>query len=191
MNVGVLTISGLSHKLIFATAGSQVLDYEGKARHLFHCMCEAMRSAELSSYHLVLGVGSKLINDYEWTEFKNQPNITFASWVPQRAILSSLNLEFALIHGGLATIKECVYNNKKFLILPLGKDQIDNALRLRKYGIDNMVPIESITPKVLIDAIVNLESDRKTLQNLEKLSKVFQSVETESPGTQVLLSNLT
>ena len=178
-------------KLIFVTAGSQVLDYEGKARHLFHCMCEAMRSAELSSYHLVLGVGSKLINDYEWTEFKNQPNITFASWVPQRAILSSLNLEFALIHGGLATIKECVYNNKKFLILPLGKDQIDNALRLRKYGIDNMVPIESITPKVLIDAIVNLESDRKTLQNLEKLSKVFQSVETESPGTQVLLSNLT
>ncbi|MEE0876954.1 MAG: glycosyltransferase [Fibrobacteraceae bacterium] len=177
-------------KLIFVTAGSQVLDYEGKARHLFHCMCEAMRSAELSSYHLVLGVGSKLINDYEWTEFKNQPNITFASWVPQRAILSSLNLEFALIHGGLATIKECVYNNKKFLILPLGKDQIDNALRLRKYGIDNMVPIESITPKVLIDAIVNLESDRKTLQNLEKLSKVFQSVEAESPGTQVLLSNL-
>ena len=154
-------------------------------------MCEAMRSAELSSYHLVLGVGSKLINDYEWTEFKNQPNITFASWVPQRAILSSLNLEFALIHGGLATIKECVYKNKKFLILPLGKDQIDNALRLRKYGIDNMVPIESITPKVLIDAIVNLESERKTLQNLEKLSKVFQSVERESPSTQVLLSNLT
>ena len=178
-------------KLIFVTAGSQVLDYEGKARHLFHCMCEAMRSAELSCYHLVLGVGSKLINDYEWTEFKNQPNITFASWVPQRAILSSLNLEFALIHGGLATIKECVYNNKKFLILPLGKDQIDNALRLRKYGIDNIVLIESITPKVLIDAIVNLESDRKTLQNLEKLSEVFQSVERESPGTQVLLSNLT
>ena len=84
-----------------------------------------------------------------------------------------------------------VYNNKKFLILPLGKDQIDNALRLRKYGIDNMVPIESITPKVLIDAIVNLESERKTLQNLEKLSKVFQSVERESPSTQVLLSNLT
>lgn len=72
----------------------------------------------------------------------------------------------------------------------MGKDQIDNALRLRKYGIDNMVPIESITPKVLIDAIVNLESDRKTLQNLEKLSEVFQSVERESPGTQVLLSNL-
>lgn len=149
-----------------------------------------MRSAELNEYRLILGVGSKLINDYEWTEFKNQSNIIFASWVPQRAILSAPNLEFALIHGGLATIKECVYNNKKFLILPLGKDQIDNAMRLRKYGVNNMVPVESITPKVLIDAIVNLKSDRKTLENLTKLSEVFLSVERKSPGKQVLLNNL-
>jgi len=176
--------------LIFVTAGSQVLDYEGKARHLFHCMCDAMRSAELSGYHLVLGVGSKLINDYEWTEFKKQPNITFASWVPQRTILASSNLKFSLIHGGLATIKECVYNNKKFLILPLGKDQIDNALRLRKYGIDNTVPIENISPKILIDAIVNLESDRKTIQNLNKLSEIFQAEEVACHGTQVLLDNM-
>lgn len=177
-------------KLIFVTAGSQVLDYEGKARHLFHCICEAMRSAELREYHLVLGVGSKLINDYEWTEFKNQSNITFVNWVPQRALLASSNLKFALIHGGLATIKECIYNNKKFLILPLGKDQIDNALRLRKYGIENTVPIENISPKVLIDAIVNLESDRKALQNLESLSKIFQKAEMENLGTKVLLDNL-
>ncbi len=177
-------------KLIFVTAGSQVLDYEGKARHLFHCLCEAMRSAELSGYHLVLGVGSKLIHDYEWTEFKDQPNITFASWVPQRAILSAPNLEFAFVHGGLATIKECVYNDKKFLILPLGKDQIDNALRLRKYGIENTVPVENISPKILIDAIVNLRSDRKSLQNLKRLSGVFRTLERERPGVQVLLDNL-
>ena len=37
----------------------------------------------------------------------------------------------------LAAIKEGIYNNKKFLILPMGKDQVDNFLRLRKYGIDN------------------------------------------------------
>ncbi len=177
-------------KLIFVTAGSQVLDYEGKARHLFHCMCEAMQAAEMKDYHLVLGVGTKLVNDHEWDEFRNMSNITFAGWVPQRAILSAPNLEFALIHGGLATIKECVYNNKKFLILPLGKDQIDNALRLRKYGIDNTVPIEKIGPKILIDAMMKLRTDRKTRQNLEKLSKAFQSIETESPGTQVLLKNL-
>lgn len=173
-------------KLIFVTAGSQVLDYEGKARNLFLYMCEAMKSAELNEYHLVLGVGSKLYYDKKWDEYKKQPNITFASWVPQRAILSAPNLELALIHGGLATIKECVYNNKKFLILPLGKDQIDNALRLRKYGINNTVLIENISPKVLIDAIVKLNSDRKTLQNLEKLSEVFQQEELKREGTNLL-----
>ena len=178
-------------KIIFVTAGSQVLDYEGKARHLFHCMCEAMKSAELSGYHLIIGMGKKLVDDYEWDEFRTMSNITFAEWVPQRRILKADNLEFALIHGGLATIKECVYNNKKFLILPLGKDQIDNALRLRKYGINNTLPIEKISPKVLIDAIVKLKSDRKSRRNLKKLSDVFQDVETESPGTQVLLDNLT
>ena len=139
---------------------------------------------------MILGVGKKLVNDYEWDEFRTMPNITFADWVPQRRILKAENLEIALIHGGLATIKECVYNNKKFLILPLGKDQIDNALRLRKYGINNTVPIEKISPKVLIDAIMKLKSDRKTLQNLKKLSEVFQRAETESKGTQVLLDNL-
>jgi hypothetical protein len=101
-------------KIIFVTAGSQVLDYEGKARHLFHCMCEAMKSAELSGYHLTIGMGKKLVDDYEWDEFRTMSNITFADWVPQRRILKADNLEFALIHGGLATIKECVYNNKKF-----------------------------------------------------------------------------
>ena len=140
---------------------------------------------------MIIGMGKKLVNDYEWDEFRTMSNITFADWVPQRRILKADNLEFALIHGGLATIKECVYNNKKFLILPLGKDQIDNALRLRKYGINNTLPIEKISPKVLIDAIVKLKSDRKSRRNLKKLSDVFQDVETESPGTRVLLDNLT
>ncbi len=160
------------------------------AQNFYRTMTGLKPDLLVSGYHLVLGVGSKLIHDYEWTEFRDQPNITFASWVPQRAILSASNLEFALIHGGLATIKECVYNNKKFLILPLGKDQIDNALRLRKYGVENTVPIENISPKILIDAIVNLESDRKTLKNLERLSGVFRKLERESPGVQVLLDNL-
>jgi hypothetical protein len=68
----------------------------------------------------------------------------------------------------------------------LGKDQIDNALRLRKYGINNTVLIENISPKVLIDAIVKLNSDRKTLQNLEKLSEVFQQEELNREGTNLL-----
>lgn len=173
--------------LIYVTAGSQVLDYEGKARHLFHAMCDAMSSAELSEYHLILGVGKKLVNDYEWYEFKNSPNITIAGWVPQRAILSSPKLKFALIHGGLATIKECVYFNKPFLILPMGKDQMDNALRLRKYGINNTYQISQVSATGLVNAIFDLDADKKSKDNLAKLSQIFNEAENAKLGYKQIL----
>lgn len=179
-----------NEKLVFVTAGSQVLDYEGKARHLFHSMCEAMSSAELSDHHLILGVGTKLMNDYEWYEFKDAPNITIAGWVPQRRILSSSNLEIALVHGGLATIKECIYNNKKFLILPMGKDQVDNSLRLRKYGIDNSYPISSVSSANLVSAITAFESDRESIERLAVLSGVFVAAEGNKPGYHELMKSL-
>ena len=50
------------------------------------------------------------------TNLKTLPTLPLRVGVPQRAILSSPKLKFALIHGGLATIKECVYFNKPFLI---------------------------------------------------------------------------
>lgn len=81
-------------------------------------------------------------------------------------------------------------SSKKVLIIPPGINRIDNALRLRKYGIESTVPVENMSPKILIDALVNLRSDRKTLENLSKLSSVFQNIESDSPGTRVLLDNL-
>lgn len=82
-------------------------------------------------------------------------------------------------------------SSKKVLVVHPGIDQIDNALRFRKYGKENTVPVENISPKILIDALVNLRSDRKTEENLSKLSSVFQNIESDSLGTQVLLDNLT
>ena len=178
-------------KIVFVTAGSQILDYKEKALILFKSIIDAMQSSDMEGYHLILCAGSTLAQELNC----NYDNVTVCGWAPQRKILTALATEkhkgsCAIIHGGLATIKECVYNNKKFLILPLGKDQIDNALRLRKYGIENTVPVENISPKILIDAITNLKSDRKTLKNLARLSGVFRTLERERPGVQVLLDNL-
>ena len=74
-------------------------------------------------------------------------------------------------------------SSKKVLVIHPGIDQIDNALRFRKYGKENTVPVENISPKILIDALVNLRSDRKTEENLSKLSLVFQNIESDSLGT--------
>mgnify|MGYP004645279823 CR=1 FL=1 len=164
--------------IIFVTAGSQVLDYEDKAKNLFHSMCKAMQSPQLNGYFLIIAAGSKLVNSLEWKNY-DKSRILIASWVPQRDLLSCNNLKCAIIHGGLATIKECVYFNRKFIINPLGKDQIDNALRLKHLGIDNMLSMANVNPNTLLNAINRVISDYRLEIQLEKLSTIFQTLEDE------------
>ena len=168
-----------NEKIVFVTAGSQVLDYEERALRLFMAMMSAMQSADMNGYHLILCVGSTLIQN-EWDDYDN---VTVCGWAPQRKILSALAEKkhkgsCAVIHGGLATIKECIYFNVPFLVLPLGKDQMDNALRLEDCGIKNRFFIEYIKPKCLLYFINQALQDYVSLNNLEKLSKIFQTEET-------------
>ena len=164
--------------IIFVSAGSQVLDYEDKAKNLFHSMCKAMQSPQLKDCFLIVAAGSKLVNSPEWKNY-DKSKILIASWVPQRKLLEEGDIKCAIIHGGLATIKECVYFNRKFVINPLGKDQIDNALRLKYLGIDNMLSMANVNPNTLLDAINRVTSDYRLEAKLDKLSEVFHVLEDE------------
>lgn len=166
------------NQIIFVSAGSQVLDYEDKAKNLFHSMCKAMQSPQMQGYFLIIAVGPKLVNSLEWNDY-DKSRILIADWVPQRSLLSRENLKCAIIHGGLATIKECVYFNRKFVISPMGKDQIDNALRLKHIGINNMLQMSNVNPSSLLDAINRVTSDYLIKARLDKLSATFHTLEDE------------
>lgn len=183
--------------LIYVTAGSQVLDYEESAMTLFRSMIDAMASAEMKNYHLILCVGSTLIQK-NWV---CPDNVTVCGWAPQREILDAMRKKnllnadgqkscCAIIHGGLATIKECVYYEVPFLILPLGKDQMDNALRLEDCGINNRFHIEYIKPKCLIYFINQILHDYTLLNNLQKLSSIFREEEKNHPIAKRLVELL-
>lgn len=165
-------------KIIYVTAGSQVLDYAESALSLFMAMISAMQSSDMKDYHLILCVGSTLIQNH-WDEYEN---VTVCGWAPQRRILQAIaekkeKESCAIIHGGLATIKECIYYEVPFLVLPLGKDQMDNALRLEDCGIRNRFHIEYIKPKCLRYFINQILQDYTSLQNLKKLSSIFRNEE--------------
>lgn len=165
-------------KLIFVTAGSQVLDYADSAMHLFKSMISAMQASDMNGYHLILCVGSKLIQE-KWDEYEN---VTICGWAPQRQILKAIaekndKNSCAIIHGGLATIKECIYYEVPFLVLPLGKDQMDNALRLEDCGIKNRFHIEYVKPKCLRYFINQILQDYTSLLTLKKISSEFRRSE--------------
>ncbi|WP_143153074.1 glycosyltransferase [Fibrobacter sp. UWP2] len=165
--------------VIFVSAGSQVLDYEDKAKNLFHSMCKAMQAPQMADYTLLLAVGSKLVNSDEWDDY-DKSKIRVVNWVPQRDLLAKNGcVSCAIIHGGLASIKECIYFNRKFIICPMGKDQIDNALRLKHLGIDNTLQMSNVNPESLLDAINRVTTDYRLEAKQNKLSWAFQTLEDE------------
>lgn len=174
-------------KIVFVTAGSQILDYKEKALTLFQSIIDAMQSSDMEGYHLILCAGSTLVQELN----SDYDNVTVCGWVPQRKILTALATEkhkgsCAIIHGGLATIKECVYCNVPFLVLPLGKDQMDNALRLEDCGIINYFYIEFIKPKCLLYFINQILQDYVSLSNLAALSKEFRDAEDSHIGARAI-----
>lgn len=180
-------ILNVHDKIIFVTAGSQILDYKDKALILFKSIIDAMQYSDMKGYHLILCAGSTLAQELEC----NYNNVTICGWAPQRTILTALSAEnhkgsCAIIHGGLATIKECIYCNVPFLVLPLGKDQMDNALRLEDYGLNNYFYIEFIKPKCLLYFINQILQDYIALSNLATLSQEFSSAEENHTGAKYI-----
>lgn len=172
---------------IFASAGSQVQDYEQKAERLFGALIDMMNSPQMANYHLILSVGPKLIQK----DWGTSDKYTVVSWAPQRALLERAQTVAAFIHGGLATIKECIYFNKPFVILPLGKDQVDNALRLREKGIANMAYVDRVDADSLLLALSKARTDTWMANRRGKMGAVFGKLEdTDKPGLQILLDNL-
>lgn len=171
--------------IIYVTAGSQVLDYAESALSLFMSMINAMQASDMKDYHLILCVGSTLIQNH-WDEYDN---VTICGWAPQRKILKAISdktnkKSCAIIHGGLATIKECIYYNVPFLVLPLGKDQMDNALRLEDCGIKNRFHVEYAKPKCLRYFINQVIQDYTSLRNLKELSNEFNKAEESHYGAR-------
>lgn len=174
-----------NQKIIFATAGSQILDYGKKAEHMFDELIRMMDASQMKDCHLLLSVGEKLLRTRTWDI---PDNVTVAGWVPQRLILSSGNVHCAFIHGGLATIKECIYFGVPFVIAPMGKDQLDNALRLRENGIDNMIDIETSRSDTYLYSINKVRTDFRIKNNLKKLQYIFKESEERHEGVSIIKS---
>jgi len=161
-------------KLIFATSGSQVQDYEKKARNMFQKLIGMMSSSGLGEYHLLLGVGSSLIKE-DWA-FEDLPaNVTVESWVNQTEAMERASVVF--IHGGLATIKEALYYEKPIVILPHGKDQLDNALRIRQNSLGEIGYVEALSYDGLRDLMLKAINNYQQNSNRAKMATIFNEAE--------------
>jgi hypothetical protein len=204
-------LDGLSlpdyRKLIFATSGSQVDDYLYKAEAFFDNLIEMMSTEGMEEvleevegqseptvvnpgYHLVLAVGEKLYAKYrakynfDHSTLSTLPdNVSIFSWVSQLDILKLADVVF--MHGGLATIKESIWEQVPIVIVPHGKDQIDNALRIREIGVGIVSEVQEMTPTVLRQLLTDATANPWIKKKLLKMRNIFNGYETKNPKPSV------
>ena len=169
-----------SDNIIFGAAGSQVEDYLVRARSLFDNLIQMMSTRGMENYLLVLAVGPKLYKEYEKEFSKNPPkNILIYAWVSQLDVLPKAEVVFT--HGGLGTIKECIWHQRPMVIVPHGKDQMDNALRIKKAGVGVTVDLSRISPEKLRSSMTDAISSNWIKKRLEKMKGIFTHYEEEAP----------
>lgn len=184
-------------RLIYATSGSQVQDYEVQARQFFLSLIEMTKTQGMENTHLVLAVGDKL-HAQLLIEFGQDVNavspppigngkVHIFPWVSQLDIVKRADVVF--IHGGLATIKESIAENVPIVIVPHGKDQYDNAMRIQRSGVGLVADTRDLSPeslrKLLTEAVSSLVLKRK----LARMKDIFTGAD-NAPSSVGIINNV-
>jgi hypothetical protein len=184
-------------KLIYGTSGSQVQDYEGQARAFFLSLIDMMKTQGLDDYHLVLAVGDKLFAQFQ-IEFGVDvnpinsalpSNVHLFPWVSQLDVMAHASV--AYMHGGLATIKESIWNQVPIVIVPHGKDQHDNATRIRRNGVGVVSEVANLSAEDLRKLFTQATASTWIRNNLQKMQGLFSARELANPSHAVIQDSLT
>jgi UDP:flavonoid glycosyltransferase YjiC (YdhE family) len=181
-------------RLIYGTSGSQVSDYESQAKKMFKTLIAMMKTPGMENYHLALAVGPKIL-----TELRRElgldiggslpSNVFLAEWVSQLDILQAADVVF--MHGGLATIKESIWEKVPIVIIPHGKDQRDNALRIRRAGVGLVSEVQDLTALDMRSLLTSATASTWIKKNLSKLQAAFAAKESTTPkGSVTLISGV-
>lgn len=174
-------------KIIFATAGSQVADYEDKAKLFFQALIDMMKTQGMENHHLVLSVGDRLLQHFrikygidENTGSNDLPsNVSLAAWVSQLDILKTAEVVF--MHGGLATIKESIAEGVPIVIFPHGKDQMENALRIVRAGLGVLPDFDIVTPEGLRKVLTQTTTNKWLRNKVEGMQQLFLAEDAKEP----------
>lgn len=171
---------GDPYKVVYATAGSRVRDYLDSARELFKILEKTINIAGMENRYLNLAVGHDLQE-----EFVNKKRIRVApGWASQTADLKESSV--AVIHGGLASIKECIYLGVPPVIVPLGKDQIDNSQRLLLHKVGAVVMLDTLDETRMAKTILDAENDPDIRKNLTRMHNAFVVMEEAAPSVGLI-----
>lgn len=164
--------------LIYCAMGSQS-HRNGAAGGVVNMAVEAVRGRD--DWQLVVATGTGAGNG----PAEELPNVIRMEHVPQLEVLRRAAL--MITHGGLGSIKECIYFGVPMIVFPLMRDQPGNGARVAHKGLGALGPS---SPEALRGEIERILGDSPLRARVRSFSQRFRALERESPSLDILESFL-
>src|SRR5258708_3993069 len=167
-------------KIIYASLGSFAL-YRESCDLFFRTIVRIMSDKELDGFHLILSVGF----EYDTTLLQPLPeNVTVMRWASKIDILREASL--MITHGGLGTIKECIYCGVPMIVFPMMYDQFRNASLVDYHNLGISRRIGDLSAGSLSSDILYVSTDRTLLENVNKMQYIFREKEEREEGVSII-----
>ncbi|MDP4143632.1 MAG: glycosyltransferase [Bacillota bacterium] len=106
------------------------------------------------------------------SKFHIPNNFIVRNYVPQTEILKYTHA--AVIHGGMNTTSDMLYNNIPFVTIPIGADQPYMAARSAELGASINLDKDTVSPEILRDSIEKVIKDPSYIENIKKIGNSFK-----------------
>jgi zeaxanthin glucosyltransferase len=167
-----------SRPVIYCSLGSHPYDYS-KSEEFFRAVLDAVR--QRPEWQLVLAaptyIGSPLLQDLP-------ANVVAVEWVPQLAILKKVAV--MITHGGLGTVKDCIYFGVPMIVFPMNYDQPENATRVAYHGLGLRGNTEDLSAAQVLQLVERVLGNAAFRERAASMSAVFQDLETSGTGVRAV-----
>lgn len=161
--------------LIFCALGSLITTKAApRALRFFQMFLDAIR--ERANVQAVVAIGDHLKPE----QFNCPTNALLFSHVPQIELLKRCTAMVG--HGGLSSVKECIFMGVPMLLVPFSYDEPGNAARVVYHGLGFCLKAEEVSAKALglrLDILLKEESYRA---NARQMAQKFKAKEDSSPA---------
>lgn len=164
-------------RLLYVSLGSQSLR-AGRETAVSFLRAVAEGAARRPEWQLVLGTGGLA----EAADLPLPADAIALPWVPQIPILERAAL--MVTHGGLGTIKECIFHDVPMVVFPIGRDQPDNAKRVFHHGLGVAGHLVGATPGGIFALVNQVDREPAFYENVARMGHRFREVEASGIGVQ-------
>jgi MGT family glycosyltransferase len=111
------------------------------------------------------------------------PGTLVVGWAPQLDLLRRARV--AITHGGLGTIKECIFLGVPMVVFPISHDQPANAFRVVRHQLGAQGSFQTASPAVLRDLVE--QADQSSIRaGIERMQRRFREVEESGIGVRLI-----